>query len=55
MHTNETETLMRLQLDVPDDLKMKLKIQAAKTNRTMSDIAKEALEAYFRALEKAEK
>ena len=48
-------TQMKLQVDIPEDLKIRLKIEAAKTNRTMSEIVTEVLEAYFATLEKAEK
>lgn len=49
------KTLMRLQVEVSEDVKTRLKVAAAKSNRTMSELAEEALKAYLDELEKAGK
>jgi predicted transcriptional regulator len=46
---------MRLQVDVSEDIKVRLKVAAAKQNRTMSELAEEALAAYLDKVEKATK
>ncbi|MBW4486001.1 MAG: ribbon-helix-helix protein, CopG family [Tildeniella torsiva UHER 1998/13D] len=46
---------MRLQVDVSEDIKTRLKVAAAKQNRTMSELAEEALAAYLAKIEKAGK
>lgn len=38
---------MRIQVDVTEEIKTRLKIEAAKQGRTMSKIAEEALRDYF--------
>lgn len=45
---------MRLQVDVSEDIKTRLKVAAAKQNRTMSELAEEALAAFLAKIEKAE-
>jgi len=45
---------MRLQVDVSEDIKTRLKVAAAKQNRTMSELAEEALSAFLAKIEKAE-
>jgi hypothetical protein len=46
---------MRLQVDVSEDIKVRLKVAAAKQNRTMSELAEEALAAYLDKVEKGSK
>ena len=53
-HSPEGDT-MRLQVDVSEDIKTRLKVAAAKQNRTMSELAEEALAAYLAKIEKAGK
>ena len=43
---------MRLQVDVSEEIKVRLKVAAAKQNRTMSELAEKALAAYLDKVEK---
>jgi len=52
--THEGDT-MRLQVDVSEDIKTRLKVAAARQNRTMSELAEEALTAYLAKIEKVGK
>ena len=49
----QDDPLMRLQVDVAEEIKTKLKIEAAKQGRTMSEIVEEALRDYFDKIAKA--
>ena len=45
--------MMRLQLDVAEDTKTRLKLQAVREGVTMSDIAEKALKEYLDKVEKS--
>ena len=47
--TNET---MRLQVDIPDDLKTRLKLQSVRDGITMSEVVEKALNEYLNKVEK---
>jgi predicted transcriptional regulator len=42
---------MKLQVDISDELKIRLKVYSARTNITMSEIAEKALKEYLDKLE----
>jgi metal-responsive CopG/Arc/MetJ family transcriptional regulator len=46
------EELMRLQVDIPDDLKTRLKLQSVREGVTMSEVVEKALLAYLDQIEK---
>ena len=46
------EELMRLQVDIPDELKTRLKLQSVREGVTMSDVVEKALLAYLDHIEK---
>lgn len=52
MITNQEPEDMRLQVDVSEEIKTKLKLQSVRVGKTMSELVEEALREY---LEKAEK
>ena len=43
---------MRLQVDIPDDLKTRLKIQSVRDGVTMSEVVEKALNEYLDKVEK---
>lgn len=43
---------MRLQVDIPEELKTRLKLQSVREGVTMSDVVEKALEAYLNKVEK---
>lgn len=51
MATHLDSDTMRLQVEVSEDIKVRLKVAAAKQNRTMSELAEEALSAYLAKIE----
>lgn len=51
MHESLDE-LMRLQVDIPDELKTRLKLQSVREGVTMSDVVEKALQDYLDKVEK---
>ena len=47
MVTNQEPDDMRLQVDVSEEVKTKLKIQSVKVGKTMSELVEEALREYL--------
>ncbi|MEX0272656.1 hypothetical protein AB3R30_26460 [Leptolyngbyaceae cyanobacterium UHCC 1019] len=48
-----TNEAMRLQVDIPDDLKTRLKLQSVRDGITMSEVVEKALNEYLNKVEKA--
>ena len=46
------EELMRLQVDIPEELKTRLKLQSVREGVTMSDVVEKALQDYLDKVEK---
>jgi predicted DNA-binding protein len=44
---------MRLQVDIPDDLKTRLKLQSVRDGITMSEVVEKALNEYLNKVERA--
>ncbi len=55
MVTNQEPDDMRLQVDVSEEIKTKLKLQAVKVGKTMSELVEEALREYLDKADKAKK
>ena len=47
-----TNEAMRLQVDIPDDLKIRLKLQSVRDGITMSEVVEKALNEYLNKVEK---
>jgi predicted DNA-binding protein len=45
------EAVARLQVEISDELKQRLKIAAVRQDRTMSELCEEAIEAYLKKVE----
>lgn len=52
MIPNQEQEDMRLQVDVSEETKTKLKLQSVKMGKTMSELVEEALKEYLDRLEK---
>jgi len=51
MRSVPEEPVARLQVEISDELKQRLKIAAVRADRTMSELCEEALEAYLKKAE----
>lgn len=52
MQQSELIDPMRLQVDIPDELKTRLKLQSVREGRTMSEVVEQALAEYLNKSEK---